>query len=68
MICPLLFMYHFISNGTIGVGHILNMEDQNMLFTCLLTLFSGISTDIDRLIALLSKGTNTVFLSVALGF
>jgi ZIP family zinc transporter len=43
------------------------MEDQNILFAFLLTLFAGLSTGIGSLIALLSKRTNTAFLSVSLG-
>lgn len=44
------------------------METSNVLIAFGLTLFAGLSTGIGSLIALLSKTTNTKFLSYALGF
>lgn len=44
------------------------MEPSAVLFAFLLTLFAGLSTGVGSLIALLSKRTNTRFLSCALGF
>ncbi|AQS58623.1 zinc transporter ZupT [Desulforamulus ferrireducens] len=40
----------------------------NVLFAFLLTLFAGLSTGIGSCLALLTKRTNTKFLSVSLGF
>lgn len=44
------------------------MELSNVLFAFSLTLFAGLSTGIGSLLSLLTKKTNTKFLSVALGF
>ena len=44
------------------------MFESSVLFAFSLTLFAGLSTGIGSLIALLSKRTNTRFLSFALGF
>lgn len=42
--------------------------DGNVAFALLLTLFAGLATGIGSLLSLLTKRTNTKFLSVALGF
>lgn len=42
--------------------------DGNVLFALALTLFAGLATGIGSLLALLTKRTNTKFLSLALGF
>lgn len=42
--------------------------DGNVVFALLLTLFAGLATGIGSLLSLLTKRTNTKFLSVALGF
>ncbi len=44
------------------------MELSNVMFAFLLTLFAGLSTGIGSALSLLTKRTNTKFLSVALGF
>ncbi len=44
------------------------MENVNLLFPFLLTLFAGLSTGIGSAIAFFAKTTNTRFLSIALGF
>lgn len=44
------------------------MEPSTLIFAFSLTLFAGLSTGIGSLIALLSKRTNTRFLSFTLGF
>lgn len=44
------------------------MEDNNILFAFLLTLFAGLSTGIGSLMSLLSKKFNPKFLSFSLGF
>lgn len=44
------------------------MEIQNVLFAFLLTLLAGLSTGIGSIIGLVSKKTNTRFLSITLGF
>ncbi len=44
------------------------MEFSDVLFAFLLTLFAGLSTGIGSALSLLTKKTNTRFLSVALGF
>lgn len=44
------------------------MEFSTVLFAFLLTLFAGLSTGIGSALSLLTKRTNTRFLSVALGF
>ncbi|WMJ76835.1 MULTISPECIES: zinc transporter ZupT [unclassified Sedimentibacter] len=44
------------------------MELSNVMFAFLLTLFAGLSTGIGSVLSLLTKRTNTKFLSVALGF
>lgn len=44
------------------------MSNNPILFAFLLTLFAGLSTGIGSAIGLLSKRTNTRFLSIALGF
>ena len=40
----------------------------SFVFAFLLTLFAGLATGIGSLLALLTKRTNTKFLSVSLGF
>ncbi|MBQ4330998.1 MAG: zinc transporter ZupT, partial [Spirochaetaceae bacterium] len=40
----------------------------SVVFAFLLTLFAGLATGIGSLLALLTKRTNTKFLSVSLGF
>ncbi|GGA39513.1 zinc transporter ZupT [Psychrobacillus lasiicapitis] len=42
--------------------------DGNVVFALLLTLFAGLATGIGSLLSLLTKRTNTKFLSMALGF
>ncbi len=44
------------------------MPSHDVLFAFALTLFAGLSTGIGSLLSLLTKKTNTKFLSVALGF
>lgn len=44
------------------------MEFSNVLFAFMLTLFAGLATGIGGALSLLTKKTNTKFLSVALGF
>lgn len=44
------------------------MEDGNVLFALLLTLFAGLATGIGSAIAFIAKRTNTKLLSLALGF
>ncbi len=44
------------------------MEDANILFAFLLTLFAGLSTGIGSLMAFMSKGFNPKFLAGSLGF
>lgn len=45
-----------------------NIEFNNVLFAFLITLLAGLSTGIGSLLALLTKKTNTKFLSISLGF
>ena len=46
----------------------MDFQAQNILFAFGLTLFAGLSTGIGSLLALLTRRTNTRFLSLALGF
>ncbi len=44
------------------------MPSQNVLFAFAITLFAGLSTGVGSILSILTKKTNTRFLSVALGF
>ncbi len=44
------------------------MNDQNVLFAALITLFAGLSTGIGSTLAFFAKSTNATFLTLGLGF
>lgn len=46
----------------------MSVESSDIIFAFLLTLFAGLSTGIGSTLALLTKKTSTVFLSISLGF
>ncbi|OPZ73890.1 MAG: Zinc transporter ZupT [Firmicutes bacterium ADurb.Bin456] len=49
-------------------GYFVSVELSNIIFAFLLTLFAGLSTGIGSALTLLTRKTNPVFLSIALGF